>query len=305
MRAALEMPAGFTRTVIEDVPAGAAGPCTSWVLHRDPLDYATQTKDEPAPRLVLLHGLGDAPVTWFRCLAEALPGHELVLPALPGAGRGPLPEGRDGLSHDESRDWYLGLLGRLGLDPDEPKAHDAVHEAPAPPTVLAGHSLGGWLTNRVLKARPGLFDRLAGPHLLINPAGTAYRGVETERDKLSPAHIEDVQGLMADLYATPPPMPKAAYEALLATMQSPSYRSLLETPTKETFMLWEDLAAMPPGVGVIWGLADRLVDPVALATLKDHLPDPRVVELPGCGHAPHLECPAALRDALARLVTTI
>lgn len=259
----------------------------TWAFVRAPLET-----DAPDGRLVFLHGLGDAPVTWFACLRHAFPRHELVLPALPGAGRGPLPPGHDHVSNKATTEWYAAVVDRLAANAD------TISDIP---TRIIGHSLGGWITMRALVEHPDL-ERHVGAPVLVNTAGTWYEGVERERDLLSPKQLEDVDELLSHLYANPPNMPPVAMQALLDTMHAPSYRGLLWSTTKRDFLVPETLARLPTGTGIVWGTADTLVPPLALETLEAHVRDVRIERIPDCGHAPHLEAPTALVAALGRLL---
>jgi pimeloyl-ACP methyl ester carboxylesterase len=279
----VERMGGFKREVLEVIPVDAAGTTLdSWVFRRAPLGPAA-----PTLRLVILHGLGDAPVAWFPALRDAFPDAELVLPALPGAGRGPLPKGHDHLGFAATAAWTQQVLHRLVTD--------------GPKTVLVGHSMGGWFVARALLSDPSLAAR-AGPPILVNTAGTWYDGVERERDLLSPKTLEDVDELTMHLYAREPDLPVEALAALLETMKDPSYQGLLWSTRIEDFLTGEELARLPRGTGLIWGTADRLVPPEAFDRLKRHLVDPRIVPIDGVGHAPHIEAPKRLVDAMTRLL---
>jgi 4,5:9,10-diseco-3-hydroxy-5,9,17-trioxoandrosta-1(10),2-diene-4-oate hydrolase len=43
---------------------------------------------------------------------------------------------------------------------------------------------------------------------------------------------------------------------------------------------------------LIWGALDRILPAAQAATAVERLPRGRLVVIPGCGHMPHLECPA-------------
>ncbi len=273
----------FERRVEEAVPAGRGGPLVdTYVFRRKP-----PVGGPPRGRIIVVHGLGDAPVTWFPTLRGAFPEHELLLPALPGAGRGPLPKGLDHLTHAATVEWLTAIVHRLTAD-------DL-------PTTLIGHSLGGWLTARALLVDSSLADRVGAP-VLVNNAGTWYPDVERERRLLSPRRLEDVDELLDHIYATTPDLPVEALQALLDTTRSPGYRGLLLSTSEQDFLKPADIARLPPSTGVVWGVADRLVPPVAFETLRKSLRAPRVVTLDGVGHAPHIEASGRLLAALEGLV---
>ena len=270
----------FARATVHGVHAEAGTPVDSWVFKRAPF------ADPPVGRVVVVHGLGDAPPTWFPALRHAFPRHEIVLPAIPGMGRGPLPPGLDHLTFRATAAWLHGLLLDL--------ADENI------PTRVVGHSLGGWLLERAYLADPAL-ARAFGPPVLVNNAGTWYDGVERERALLSPESEADVQRLLEHLYAHTPTIPREALSAMFTTMRSPAYRGLLWSTVREDFLSAADLCRLPPRTGIVWGIADRLVPAAAFATLRASIPEARVREL-ACGHAPHLEAPGRLVTALSDLL---
>ncbi len=288
--------ARFERIVLDDVPVAGVGWTQSYVFRRAPL--APTPDGGPPRRFVLLHGLGDAPVSWFRCLASALPQHELLLPAIPGIGRAPLPDGRDHLTNAESALWLDGLLYRLDPNDLDPAF------GPGSGIDVAGHSLGGWLLARALLNQPDLGRFIDRPPILINNAGTWYEGIERERELLSPKRIEDLDDLFEHLYHEPPGLPVEALDALLRTMRSPSYEGILWNSHKADFLHDAQLGALPSGTGIVWGTSDRLVPPEALTQLEAHVPSPRIERIEACGHAPHFEAPDACREAIERLVAS-
>lgn len=276
--------ARFDKRVLQDVPVDTEGTTVdSWLFTRAPLSGPRTD----AKRVIVVHGLGDAPVTWFSCLRHALEDCELVLPALPGAGRGPLPQGMDHLDFTRTKAWLSQVLGLL----EEETQGDV---------VVIGHSLGGWLVARALLDDPSLAKRIRPP-VLVNTAGTWYDGVERERELLSPRQLEDVDELLMQIYARPPEMPVEALQSLLETMQDPGYRGLLWSTSKEDFLRPGDIARLPERTGIVWGLKDRLVPSQAFETLRKNLRAPQVESIESCGHAPHLEAPVKTAEVFSRL----
>jgi pimeloyl-ACP methyl ester carboxylesterase len=114
-------------------------------------------------RLVIVPGFGDSPASWLPVFAfstaelEAM-FDEVVVLDFPG---------------------YMGFLSNHAMVPSMEiliSVTKTVCEA-YPPTVLLGHSLGGWLAARVAQMLPKLIDHL----LLIAPAGLLP--TEEERDR--------------------------------------------------------------------------------------------------------------------------
>ena len=64
-------------------------------------------------------------------------------------------------------------------------------------------------------------------------------------------------------------------------------------------------AAVKQPVLVTWGAQDEIVPPATSERFKQAIKDCRVVMIADCGHVPHLEQPAALRDAVLGFLATL
>ncbi|XVX21694.1 alpha/beta fold hydrolase [Actinomycetota bacterium] len=130
-----------------------------------------------APRLVLVHGSRMSRTQWAR-YPGLLPGIECVAIDLPGHG-----------ALEAEPFTFEGALDAI----------DAAVGTGGVPVVLAGHSLGGYLSMAYAARSPG---RLAGLALLGatgDPAGrgsAAYRGFETLIERVGPERMQRVSNAL-------------------------------------------------------------------------------------------------------------
>lgn len=243
------------------------------------------------PPYVLLHGFADSADTWRltldrlgradrRAIAVDLPGFAAASRLRPGP--------------------VLPQLEEFGA---ALVAHVAREEPDAPP-VIAGNSLGGCLA---LRLGERLGEALGGV-FAVSPAGldmAPWLGV-IERDRLLRA-----------LLAAPVPLPSAVVrdvvgrvyrvlafadqgkvESRVVSAFTSHHRDratvarFLDTGRRllpELHEPFEDLAAIPCPVLVVWGTRDRMVMSTGAERIAAALPGARVELLPGCGHCPQIE----------------
>ena len=241
-----------------------------------------------APTVILLHGFGSSLHTW-EPWAQALAGElRVVRFDQPGAGlTGADPTGD--YSDERGMHVLLALMDRLGIAR----------------ASLVGHSMGGRLAFRFAAAHPGRVNKL----VLVAPDGFASPGFEYDkapevpavarlmryalpkvllRMSLEPAYAdtrlmtEEIVTRYHDMMLAP-----GVRGALLARMAQMTLReptAVLKTINAPTLLVWGDKDAMIP-----------------VANAQDYLralPDARLVTLPGVGHLPHEEAPAASLPAL-------
>ena len=92
-----------------------------------------------SPPIVFLHGLGTSSATWAECMEQLSGQHLTVAIDLLGHGASPVPADPDAYSRDAA----LADIDDVLADLDEP-------------TVLVGHSLGGYLALAHAATRPGV-----------------------------------------------------------------------------------------------------------------------------------------------------
>jgi pimeloyl-ACP methyl ester carboxylesterase len=241
----------------------------------------------PRPTRTLTGGVG-APIVWLHDTPgnRWTPGHDalsevfkVIAPSLPGVEDSTTLDGID--SAEDIVFWLLDLLDELLV------------ERP----VLLGCGLGGWMAAEFAVRYPERLGRL----VLVDAYGLQVAGA-----------------LAADEFALTPPMLRpllfASPEGDLATETLPDSESperlegTLHARVAAARLAWQFPydrklrgrlgRAMLPAL-VIWGEQDRLVSVAHGRAYAEGLPDARLVIVPGAGHYPYLEQPAAFAEAVA------
>ena len=256
----------------------------------DGLDVAYLERPGPGPTAVLVHGFGASKDGWL-AFAAALPdSFRVLIPDLPGHGDS---------SADTTRPY------------DAPRLAASVErwlDAVAPgPVHLAGNSLGGEVAALVALARPEQVRTLA----LFAPAGVASP-VPSTQDSLAqrgelvliPTNREELDRLYGLAFAADPEIPGAARDVLAedAAARAPFLRLLLAELAKSRDLLRPRLAEIRQPTLLVWGEADRILDPSAAPVWAEGLPNEEVLLLPGVGHAPQMERPDAMAERFVQIV---
>jgi len=245
--------------------------------------------DRPdAPAVVLLHGFGSSLHTW-EPWAQALAGtHRVIRYDLPGAGlTGADPTGD--YSDERGMQVLLALMDRLGI---------------ARASVV-GHSMGGRLAFRFAAAHPGRVDKL----VLVAPDGFASPGFEYDKAPEVPALARLMRHALPKALLRMSLEPAYADTRLMTDDTVTRYHDMMLAPgvrdallTRMGQMVLREPTAVLKTIGaptlLLWGDQDAMI-PVANA--QDYLrvlPDARLVTLPGVGHLPHEEAPAASLPAV-------
>ncbi|CAM5309447.1 hydrolase [Streptomyces spiroverticillatus] len=246
--------------------------------------YERRGQGEP---LLLLHGIGHHWQAWEPVLSALAAERDVIAVDLPGFGTSPaLP---DGVSYDlESVVPVLGAFCReLGVE----RPH------------VAGNSLGGLLALEMGR------EKLARSVTALSPAGF---WTQAERRYA----FGTLRGMRAAAKAMPLPLierlskSEAGRFALTSTIYAKPGRRTPESVVAETLALREatgfgptltaglsvqfrdDVRDVP--VTVAWGTKDRLLVRRQGVRAKGIIPEARLVRLPGCGHVPMNDDPAAV-----------
>ena len=231
------------------------------------------------PPLVLLHGFGASKTHWVR-FARYLPDSlRLVVPDMPGHGESTFDPAT---TYDVPTlvDGVVAALDAIGVE----RFH------------LAGNSLGGLVATRIALDYP---DRVASLFLL-DPAGveppdpSPFReALVAGENPLVPTTAAGYDSLIALAFNDPPDLPWPAGEVLAreyadrAEENQHIWRDINSPPMTVT----DELPALTMPVFLLFGAADRIIDPSSARVWAEHVPDIRVVLLPDVGHAPMLEVP--------------
>jgi pimeloyl-ACP methyl ester carboxylesterase len=209
------------------------------------------TRHGQGPPIVLTHGFATSSDVWAR-QTEVLSGtHRVVAWDLRGHGRSAPPQG------PYTREAALADL-------------TVVVAQAGTPALLAGHSVGGYLSLAHALAHP---ETVAG--LAILSAGPGFRNVSRRE-----AYNRTVGKVAA----------RSGYPLEVA-----------EVAMQHDSRVIDGLAAITCPVLIVVGSDDLPVYVAGSRYLADNLPDARLVEVPGAGHDVHLDRPGAVCDALSAL----
>ncbi|MFF5378733.1 alpha/beta fold hydrolase [[Kitasatospora] papulosa] len=240
--------------------------------------------------LVLLHGIGHHRQAWDPVLRILAAERDVIAVDLPGFGASPaLPHG---LAHDLRT--MVPVLGSFFEALGVVRPH------------VAGNSLGGLLALEL--GREGLARSVTA----LSPAGfwtpserryafgvlRAMRGAALampmpliERlSRSSPGRA----ALTSTIYARPGRRsPAAVVSETVALREATGFRQTLEAGSGVTFA--DDVPGVPGvPVSIAWGSKDRLLPRRQGVRAGRAIPRARLVRLPGCGHVPMNDDPAAV-----------
>jgi 3-oxoadipate enol-lactonase len=239
--------------------------------------------------VVLLHAFPLHSGMWSRQIAALSPRYRVVAPDYPGLGKS-APRAEP-TTMESLAGAVLALLDGLRIDR----------------AVVAGLSMGGYLAFEVYRKRPGLFrglalcDTRAGAD---TPEGAANRetfaknavekGLHWVADEMTPkllrpkpdaAAVREVRALIGN--GTP---------AGVAAAQRGMARRPDSGPT---------LATIHCPTLVVVGEEDTLTPPVEAEKMAAAIQGAKLVKIPGAGHLPNVENPAAFDAALLEFVGSL
>jgi pimeloyl-ACP methyl ester carboxylesterase len=227
------------------------------------------------PTLLLHGGGGPASVLAF---ADRLDGRVLV----------PTHPGFDGTSRPDA----IASIGDLAdLYVDLLEAHDLED------VLVIGNSVGGWIAAELaLRDSPRV-----GAVVLVDAVGLVVPGHPvTDVFALQPSQIADFSYADPDRFrmdpASMPPEAMARVAANFAALERYAGRAMGD-PT-----LAGRLAGVRTPTLVVWGEADRIVDPAYGRAFAAAIPGARFELLAATGHLPQLETPDALAAAIRAFV---
>ena len=246
--------------------------------------YREQPRPEPAPTLVLLHGISSGAGSWAK-LAEYLPGYRLLAWDAPGYGDSlPLPvEAPSAADYAQRLEAWLAGLGIERC-------------------VLVGHSLGAMMAGAYLATYPG---RVAGV-VLADPAQGYGEADEAKRDEVYRSRWTQLMTQGHGAYArtrAPRLLREYAEPSDVARVEAEMGKLHVEGFAQAGWMLANDqldhyLPATPavPTL-VVCGDEDRITPPEDARALASRLAVPyRDISL--AGHASYIDAPAAFAAAL-------
>jgi pimeloyl-ACP methyl ester carboxylesterase len=237
------------------------------------------------PAIVFLHGLGGGATVWSpQVTSFCAVGLAPIALDLPGYG---------------SRSPVTALdFDRLAED-----LETTIVQRHLPRPVLVGHSFGGMIAQTALRRRPHGYG--AAVLCCTSPAFGAPAG-EFQRkfvaDRLSPLDSgkslpELAAGIIDDIMGpAPDPEGRAIATASMAAVPSDTYRAAVRCLVG--FDERANLANIDIPVLCLSGQHDRNAPPQMMERMASKIPRARYVCLPGVGHLPNLEAPAAFDAAV-------
>jgi pimeloyl-ACP methyl ester carboxylesterase len=236
--------------------------------------------------VLLLHAFPLHSGMWSRQIAALSPRFRVIAPDYPGLGKStPRPEPS---TMEVLAEQVLGLLGSIGVDR----------------AIVVGLSMGGYLAFELYRQRPGLFRGLALCDTrpgADTPEGAAGReafarnaldkGLHWVADEMTPkllrpqpdpAAVREVRALIGQ--GTPAGV-AAAQRGMARRPDSTSTLGTIACPTL-----------------VVVGAEDTLTPPAEADKMVAGIKGARLARIPGAGHLPNVENPAAFDAALLDFV---
>jgi non-heme chloroperoxidase len=245
------------------------------------LDYAEQGDPEGVP-VLLLHGVTDSRRAWDPVLPHLPASIRAISLSQRGHGDSERPAGGDELE-DLTRD-AAAVVEALELGP----------------AIVAGHSMGAWVVERLAADRPELVSGM----VLAGSLGVAAENAE-------------FAALCREMATLPDPVdPELVREFQLGTTERPLGDGLLDLFVAESLKLpgrvWRELfaalleidlsEALPEAAApalLVWGDRDALVTRAEQEWLLSKLPEAELTVYAGTGHAMHWEEPERFAADLA------
>ncbi|HEY2981385.1 MAG TPA: alpha/beta hydrolase [Anaerolineales bacterium] len=243
------------------------------------LAYERRGKGTP---LVLLHGYPLDHHIWNEVAPLLEDAFDLILPDLRGSGESTTvdtPYTMDGMASD-----VAGLLNHLGIEK----------------TAIAGHSMGGYVALTFARLYPArvLALGLVSTQLGADPQDRKdgrYATAAQVAEKGTTGVVETMTGkLSAD--ARVQGIARTIMEAQSSAGVIGALKAMAERPDSADVI---SHAAFP--VVILHGDADALIPVDRAREVKGLLPGAELIELPGAGHLPMLEAPAATAAALRKM----
>ena len=236
-----------------------------------------------APAVILIHGFGASLHTWEPWAQALEADHRVIRFDLPGSGLSPPDPSHD---YTDARSLVLltALMDRLGVTR----------------ASVVGNSIGGRVAWKFAATSPDRVDKL----VLISPDGFASPGFEYGRAPEVPAVLRLMRYALpkallkmnlAPAYADPSKLDAATVTRYHDLALAPGARDALLERMAQTVL--EDplpiLRRIRAPTLLLWGEQDAMIPFANAADYLKTIPNATLAPVPGAGHVPHEETPAA------------
>jgi pimeloyl-ACP methyl ester carboxylesterase len=250
--------------------------------------HIRDTGPRQAHPVIMLHGFGSSLHAWDGLAAELEAGWRIIRLDLPGFGlTGPEPSGD--YSDARAHAVIAALMDHLGIRR----------------ATILGSSMGGRIAWSFAAAEPARVARL----VLLAPDGFASLGREYDRPSRVPLLLRALPYTMPDFLLRGGLAPAYGDSGALTPELFARYRDMLLAPgirqaivdrtAQHVLHPPEPLLAgiMAPTL-LLWGERDRMIPASHAEDYLRIMPHARAVVLPGIGHVPMEEAPAAVAEAV-------
>lgn len=253
--------------------------------------------------LLLIHGMAGSSATWRAVIPELSKKYRVLAPDLLGHGESTKPRG----------DYSLGAFAA--------SLRDLLDELGISRATVVGQSLGGGVAMQFTYQHRDYCQRLAlissgglGPDLNWILRILSAPGAELLLPVVAPRPVLNVGNKLGSWLTS------AGVRSPRASEMWSAYSSLADQQTRQAFLRTLRSVVDYRGQAVsalgkihvshglptllIWGEEDRIIPVAHGYAAHDAVPGSRLEVLPGVGHFPHVESPAAVVDILDDFITT-
>jgi pimeloyl-ACP methyl ester carboxylesterase len=248
--------------------------------------------------VLLVHGFLVSHYAWRAVIAELAAAHDVIAIDLPGFGESDRPRPVD-FRYD-----FLGYMETLV---------GVLDSLEIPRAALVGHSMGGGIALVTAARRPERVSRLAVVNPLVYPFKMPPEILPLLVPGLGPMLFRALytrgimrRSMLKDIYCDPALVTEEWVDYIWERVNRPGGLEAAHAVIRACAnprVVEDSLRLVRCPTLVAWGDGDRLFAAASAERLRDDIAGSELHLIPGCGHAPHEEQPAALVRQLAPFLT--